>query len=473
MLDGSLIPSSTIGQICAHRDLALKHFADAHQKLTEADAALAEAITALSQAAPAGNAYYHGHQSASEDEFLRRLKLPTAEAYLALATKIVDTRVWSHLVATTDLERLMDATAKAQLREQLTTNPAPATEETIRATLETLILDSGMIFRRGVATAFSNLDRRFKSHDGWRIGNRIIIANALNECGSWSYRTWNNPRHVIADVERIFLVIDGKQSLPSHLGLVTAIDGAKKGYGPFQGEVETDYIRARVFMNGNVHLWFTRPDLVMRVNQLIGEYYGTPIPEERAPDFTADILRPKTGIAKNFGFYPTPKDAADLLLGHVRFGRVDPAAFRVLEPSAGTGNLARLAVEKGATVDCVEFQSALADGLRESGLYRSVITGDFLALTPKADYDAVIMNPPFDHERDIDHVLHALAFLKPGGQLAAIMSAGTEFRETKKSVAFRAIVEKHGGVFLDLPPASFASVGTNVNTVILHLRKRA
>jgi hypothetical protein len=52
------------------------------------------------------------------------------------------------------------------------------------------------------------------------------------------------------------------------------------------------------------------------------------------------------------------------------------------------------------------------------------------------------------------------------------MSAGTEFRETKKSVAFRAIVEKHGGVFLDLPPASFASVGTNVNTVILHLRKR-
>ena len=44
---------------------------------------------------------------------------------------------------------------------------------------------------------------------------------------------------------------------------------------------------------------------------------------------------------------------------------------------------------------------------------------------------------PFDLERDIDHVTHALKFLKSDGYLTAIMSAGTEFRETKKAKAFR------------------------------------
>jgi hypothetical protein len=81
------------------------------------------------------------------------------------------------------------------------------------------------------------------------------------------------------------------------------------------------------------------------------------------------------------------------------------------------------------------------------------------------------MNPPFDRERDIDHVVHALGFLKPDGFLTAIMSAGTEFRETRKSVAFRAMIEKLNGKFRDLPAGSFSSVGTNVNTLYLRVFK--
>jgi hypothetical protein len=49
------------------------------------------------------------------------------------------------------------------------------------------------------------------------------------------------------------------------------------------------------------------------------------------------------------------------------------------------------------------------------------------------------------------------------------MSAGTEFRETKKATALRALVKAKNGRFADLLPCSFSSVGTNVNTIVLQL----
>ena len=84
------------------------------------------------------------------------------------------------------------------------------------------------------------------------------------------------------------------------------------------------------------------------------------------------------------------------------------------------------------------------------------------------------MNPPFDLQRDIDHVHPAFKFLRPGGKLVAIMSAGTEFRENKKAVTFRKLVATHGGRFRDLPAGSFkdSGTGTNVNTVVLTMTKK-
>lgn len=79
--------------------------------------------------------------------------------------------------------------------------------------------------------------------------------------------------------------------------------------------------------------------------------------------------------------------------------------------------------------------------------------------------------PKGRRERDIDHVMHALAFLKPDGCLTAIMSAGTEFRETRKSTAFRALMKSMGARFKDLPAGSFSSVGTNCNTIVLTVWK--
>ncbi|MGI5281738.1 DUF3560 domain-containing protein [Nonomuraea polychroma] len=139
----------------------------------------------------------------------------------------------------------------------------------------------------------------------------------------------------------------------------------------------------------------------------------------------------------------------------------------VLEPSAGTGNIAATAVELGAVVDCVEIDRNLADVLAERVSSVRVLVRDFLDMEPvEQAYDRIVMNPPFSGGKDILHVTHALQFLKPGGRLVAVMGAGVIFHRSKTAEKFRALVEERGGEFEPLPAGSFAPA-TDASTVVV------
>lgn len=479
-----LIPRATIHQMVAQRDRALSLFGEAHVALNAASEALATAGAALQSAAPGagpnGNASqgasYTYHTKERDSSFIGSLSVPVRDAFMAEARRVVDTRVWAHLVTMTDLEKLMDKTAKDQLRQQLMTDPPEITAENVLATLQQFALDSKTIFARGIAKCFSELDRRFRSHDGWKIGSRVILSHAFNEHGSWSYH--RNHRDTLHDIERVFAVLAGDGVPTPYAGIAAAIDKARQ-HGLFrahQTEVDADYFKIRIWKNGNAHVWFKRDDLVDKVNQLLGEYYGgNAIPEEREPEPEIGLATPKTSLAKNLGFFPSPAAVVSKVIESASLYRADgDPLLRILEPSAGTGAIAAAAVDKRVgTVDCVEIDPGRADGLWHSGRYGRVLPVDFMALQPETTglYDRVIMNPPFDRERDIDHVNHALRFLKPDGRLVAVMSAGTEFRETRKAAAFRDLMKQFKARWRDLPPGSFASVGTNCNTVLLTVNK--
>lgn len=467
----ALIPRSTIKDIVAGRNRALSSFGAARDALADAYGLLADAhFTTPGQAG--STSYDHGADKQAA-ALVPLVKVPERGDFLKSARFITDRRVWGHLVGMTDLENLMDKTAKDQFRQQLMTDPPEVTVENVYATLEQFAADAGTIWKRGIAAAFSSLDRRFRSHDGWRVGSRMIFDRAIDEYGYWS--RFSNRADSLRDVERVFFMLDGKSPPDRYAGVVGAIETSRRhGRGARQSEAETEYFKARCFKNGNLHLWFKRDDLVERVNRLLGEYYGAPIPEEREADADTGLHEPKTTLAKNYGFFPTPDAAADALIEAAALARYrgdDGPPLTVLEPSAGTGNLALRCANLGAAVDCVEVHPERAGELAGAKRYGGVIMADFLALKPGAkSYDRVVMNPPFDRERDIDHVIHALKFLKPDGLLVAIMSAGTEFRETRKSVAFREHIAKLKGVYRDLPPGSFASAGTYCNTLILKVR---
>jgi hypothetical protein len=482
----ALVPRDTLDAICAKRDQALRLFEVAHARLVEAAEAQTAAWRAGSFRSLEQSVSYSGFAREEKAAFLMDTKIPPLAEYLATARRLVDIDGWAHIVSITDLERLMDKQAKDDFRKELQADPPALTVDNVLATLEQLGQDAGLIFKRGVARCFSDLDRRFRSHDGWKIGARVILTNCFSSYGGWNYH--RNERDTITDIERAFFVLDGRQPPAVHVGLVTKIDQDRRGgYDARQSLTETEFFRVRGFKNGNAHVWFVRDDLLEKVNKLLGEYYGAPLPEERSPVDDGGLFTPKTTLAKGFGFYPTPDKAADLVIEAAcltRHDRGDPP-LTVLEPSAGTGSLARRAAlhQSGETrwggetwgsavVDCVEIEPERANGLRREGLYRRVDCADFLRVQPNGVrlYDRVVMNPPFDRERDIDHVVHALRFLKPGGQLTAVMSAGTEHRDTRKSRAFRKMMAAKGAGFSDLPPGSFSASGTHCNTIIVTVR---
>lgn len=471
----AVIPRATIRQMCQRRQIALDLFGKAYTALAAADEAFtaaAAAHRAIDQRSRQDRYTYFSKEE--EAHFLGGFKLPPLDTFTATARKMIDRRMWAVLIEITELERLMDKQAKDELHKQLQEDVPEAIEENILATLERFMGDADMIFKRGIANCFSTLDRRFRSHDGWKIGSRVILDRAFDEWGHWSH--YSNKRDTLYDIERTFNVLDGGDNPHAIGGIVAAVDFSRRNGGMrrHQSECESEYFKIRCYKNGNAHVWFKRDDLVEKVNRLLGEYYNAGIPEEREPDEDTGLLNPKTLPAKRYGFFPTPDGVATQVMEYLPLRQAaDAPALTLLEPSAGTGNLAAPAARAGAVVDCIEVQPHLAALLRKTRRYRKVICSDFLATAPDPNnlYDRVLANPPFDRERDIDHVMHALKFLKPDGCLVAIMSAGTEFRETRKSIAFRALMQKMGAWWRDLPEGSFASSGTYVNTIVLRVWK--
>ncbi len=512
---GALIPRDTIAQIVAHRDAAVQHYSDFFEALELAHDLKKKAEKAIQDCTGGHvNAYCEGHAS-EIDTFNKATEPPDTVTHSRVARRLVDIRFWGHVIERTDLEVLMDRTAKEELRAQMRYVPEqvrvkngeiinqdeidkglpPVSVEAILETLAKFTEDAGMIWRRGIAKAFAGLDRRFRSHDGFKIGDRMILTYAFNEWGGWEYG--RHHQDTLIDIERVFLVLDGKKPTASYAGIVGAVTEDRSHSGRHQSCTEGDYFRVRGFKNGNAHLWMTRKDLVEKVNRLLAEYYGAGLgwgkaPREETADdtFAGALMRP---VARNFGLFPTPDSVAEKVIEKANLYSTE--RLRVLEPSAGTGALSARAAKyfselgdyaKGSgaqvgIVDVVEIQTELAQQLQESRLYGSVYPGDFLKMAPAVLYDRVIMNPPFDRDRWADHAFHALKFLKPGGRFVAVLPQCAEFSQSRKAKAFRArvtelAVEKPSnwghGMWTDLDPGSFAESGTYVNTLILAFSRK-
>ena len=161
------------------------------------------------------------------------------------------------------------------------------------------------------------------------------------------------------------------------------------------------------------------------------------------------------------GFYPTPPEVVAQML---RLADIQSGHY-VLEPSAGTGNLADAARDAGATVSCWEINWTLAEILELKG--HNVDGQDFMEHTCLNLYaDRVLMNPPFEKGQDIAHVRKAFDTLKPGGRLIAVMSPGPFFRSDRKAAEFRRWFSGLGGRKVELPNGAFKASGTTASSVL-------
>ncbi len=167
------------------------------------------------------------------------------------------------------------------------------------------------------------------------------------------------------------------------------------------------------------------------------------------------------------GFYPTPPWLARRM---VEIAGIT-TDHRVLEPSAGKGNIA--AEIRGAGVEpvVIELNAQLAGVLKKNGY--QVINGDFLEHRG-THYDRILMNPPFERMQDIDHLQHAFALLNDGGCVVAILSEGCFFRQDRKTVDFRRWLSGVGAWDEQLPEDTFyqSERRTGVRTRLVVIEKK-
>lgn len=214
------------------------------------------------------------------------------------------------------------------------------------------------------------------------------------------------------------------------------------------------------------------------------EHQPDPVADKRRAKLEAarDVLEQGVQVVAAPQLFPTPQELARRMVDALG-GVCGVAGKRVLEPSAGTGNLIRAIYGAATGADCVrivaiEVNNGLVKVLQEQRSKTlnaneknfEIHQADFMTCGEElGKFDCVIMNPPFVNQQDIDHVTHALTFLKEGGRLVAIMSAGVIFRQDRKATTFRALIDGMGGTIEELPDDSFKEYGTSVRTVLVEV----
>lgn len=264
-----------------------------------------------------------------------------------------------------------------------------------------------------------------------------------------------------------------------------------KAVDPDTLRVMTEFVRHRpdtnfveILPDPSTRTGLLARDVYDRVNRVLTHLGGKWSRKAKAHEFpheTADSLADKvasvleTGSfvrSDDMGFFPTPTPVAASV---IRLAALGPGV-RVLEPSAGTGNLLKpaAAIVGPKNAYFFEIDHRRAAELSLAGYH--FLGHDFMEPRPLcngiAPFDRVVMNPPFARLQDVAHVRRAWDWLAPGGTLVSVMSPGFTFRKDRVCEEFREFVSAHGG-YTSLPDGSFRVAGTDVRTVLVAVRKPA
>lgn len=152
-------------------------------------------------------------------------------------------------------------------------------------------------------------------------------------------------------------------------------------------------------------------------------------------------------LVEQDGFFETP---SELVLKMLELADLSPG-MHVLEPSAGTGAIAKALLSVGCSVSACETNDVRRQVLTDLGVH--VVGDDFTKLPIQQKFDRVIMNPPFENDQDAAHVLKATQHLAAGGVLVAITSNRTGFIDNlvygKVRALAKSVEENPSGIFAD------------------------
>lgn len=428
-----------------------------------------------------GNRDNGGYSSLSAERIFRRDG----------AIAALNSAFWAEALALTDVYDCMPQARRDEWNKQITDMTAPEFEaDTVRATLESLLLSRETFFAERIDGIFRALSHEHVTNAPEGFGKRMIVANVLTYYDTVDQRTVG----YINDLRCVIARFMGRDE-PRWNNTGFVINALRKTTGVWHS-LDGGAIRVRLYKKGTAHLE-VHPDMAWRLNAMLAHLYPraipsalrtrpikrpkhfalitTPIPfavlavieagvfreddtylafrgeREDKATFTEAlrVLESVGGIPDRFGVRFT-YHAAGVVTEIVLSGRVpdqkthqfypsrgqiaaDAIALadigetsRCCEPSAGQGDLAEHMPQDRTT--CVEVNALFCDVLRAKGF--KTINADFLEWATTAPlFDRLVLNPPFSENRASLHFAAALRLVAPGGRIAAILPASLAGRD--------------------------------------------
>lgn len=385
---------------------------------------------------------------------------------------------WKAVYDRVGVGRILSANDKKSWGKTLA-HPPELTMDTAKATFGDYLIRPRFHILRALAECFVDLDPAYKSHCKVKIGvkglpKRIILNGWGQFASTYARDKFQNMCNALATVQGIKHISWNEMQAIDHAHK-SGEDAVLDGRSYFERDrrnpdkctefkTTTRGMTVRKFANGNAHVFFDKWAL-LDINRALAEFYGEVLPDAEDDDAQH---KPSTEVSKDLQFYWTPPavvsaalEFADIHEPDNRGWRTTPApVYQVLEPSCGDGRILDGIKAREHNVLGIEFHAGRAAEARAKG--HSVVTANFLEQPPVAEFDRVVMNPPFYGLHYVKHVRHALKFLRPGGALVAILPATARYDHAE--------IE---GEWRDLPVASFAESGTNVPTAMVRIVRRA
>lgn len=203
-----------------------------------------------------------------------RWSAPSVERLFQLdgAIAALNAAYWAKAINLTDVLDAMPQKRRDEWHTSIREHKTPEfDEDTVRATLQDLLMSRSKFFAERVDGIFRNLSGEHVTNSPMGFGKRMILANIHN-----SYYSTERAGY-INDLRCVIARFMGRDE-PGWNASAAIINAARERHGEWIA-LDGGALRLRVYLKGTAHLE-VHPDMAWRLNCVLAQLYPTAIPSE-------------------------------------------------------------------------------------------------------------------------------------------------------------------------------------------------
>lgn len=183
--------------------------------------------------------------------------------------KKVDAAIWKVLLEDSKLGALLNTEQLKSIKEDISNNAPAVKYENVITTFMNLFERRKETFLEGFVSVFKGLSGSYKSHNGFSVGHRLILAKAIEGNG---WRCFSNGEQIFKDFNQYSIILRGEDPTSYDLRECRAtkiIEAVRNGVH----ELEFPDYKVKAFKCGNIHI-FPSKELVSKINGILTVYFS-------------------------------------------------------------------------------------------------------------------------------------------------------------------------------------------------------